>query len=229
MGTERDGLDSGHLAEVEAAISVLFDTLPELQRIPAKERKNVLQLWTLSLADMPISQIRANLVRFVRSCEGFPTIAAFRRMAGVASRPTDEDRAIAGWEQALDAIRVHGAYMSVDFEDGLINAAIHRIGGWEYLCELLTDDIPFRRKEFIEAYLSIAKTQAGDASPHIGFFDRTNGNEKYMRRIPSVYPKHEAEGKLKRPATAQEALGGVAGQRVLQGEVQQGQRRIESV
>ena len=56
------------------------------------------------------------------------------------------------WDTAITAAERVGAYKSVDFEDGAINATIRFMGGWRQFCGMKPEDEHWRRQEFLQAY-----------------------------------------------------------------------------
>ena len=71
---------------------------------------------------------------------------------------TDEDNALKAWEQIKYALRAHGAYESVIFEDGKIGAIIESFGGWPQFCMLKETEIDsFKRAEFIKLYKALSQ------------------------------------------------------------------------
>ncbi len=65
---------------------------------------------------------------------------------------TAEDRGREAWHAVLQAMRKHGAYASVRFDDPAIHFAIERMGGWQKLCLMPEDELPFRERDFIGHY-----------------------------------------------------------------------------
>lgn len=65
-------------------------------------------------------------------------------------------RAIASleaWTKVEAAIRRHGRYRSVVFDDALVHVVVDDMGGWSRLCEVPTEkDMEFQRQEFCRRY-----------------------------------------------------------------------------
>jgi len=63
-----------------------------------------------------------------------------------------EDRALLAWGEVLKAIREHGGYRTVTFDDPLIMVTIREICSWADLCGQETDQLGWTKKEFLKVY-----------------------------------------------------------------------------
>lgn len=79
---------------------------------------------------------------------------------------TGGSRAQLAWTGVRDAIRSVGPYRSVVFDDPITHAVIEDMGGWIRLCEMLTEEAPFRGKEFADRYQ--AYSVRGGPARHVG-------------------------------------------------------------
>lgn len=65
-------------------------------------------------------------------------------------------RAIASleaWTKVETAVRRHGRYRSVVFDDALVHVILEDMGGWPRLCEVASEkDMEFQRQEFCRRY-----------------------------------------------------------------------------
>lgn len=57
-------------------------------------------------------------------------------------------QALQGWTKVEQAIRQIGPYRSVVFDDCVIHAVLHEIGGWIKICQTENKQMPFVAKEF---------------------------------------------------------------------------------
>jgi hypothetical protein len=62
------------------------------------------------------------------------------------------DSALVAWTLVDRSVRVVGAYESVCFDEALINAVVHEMGGWVRLGTLKEDEWPFVKNEFVTRY-----------------------------------------------------------------------------
>lgn len=134
---------------------------------------DALRMWLDALSDLSGDELTEAIRRFNRESTEYPTPAAVRRYAGAAAASLD-DRANVAWSIVRREIRRTGVYESVEFDDRMANAAIRAIGGWERLCEVETDQIQWKEKEFVAAYKAACRTGIGDGSPLCGVVERSN-------------------------------------------------------
>lgn len=78
---------------------------------------------------------------------------------------TAEDRGSLSWWHVVRAIRKHGRYTSVAFDDPVIHYAIDRMGGWQKVCGVLEEELPFREKDFIKLYARGERNADWDSVP----------------------------------------------------------------
>jgi len=69
-----------------------------------------------------------------------------------------EDRAEIAWAKIEGEIRRIGSYGTLELEDRQALAAVRHIGGWINLCASTTDQLVWKKKEFISAYGTIERT-----------------------------------------------------------------------
>lgn len=113
----------------------------------------LIRAYSAFLGDLPIDRIRHAVNQAARTKKFMPSVTELRELAGCASA---ESRAISAWSIVSDAAGRLGSYVSVDFEDGVINAVIRSMGGWPYLLTRTGDDFEkWARQEFIKAYVAI--------------------------------------------------------------------------
>lgn len=63
-----------------------------------------------------------------------------------------QDAALLAWSKVDSGIREAGAYASVVFDDPLIHAVLTDMGGWQSMCSVMLDELPFKAKEFENRY-----------------------------------------------------------------------------
>lgn len=76
---------------------------------------------------------------------------------------THTDRALLAWSRVWNAMQSVGAYQSVNFSDPIIHAAIVDIGGWQALCRINLDELPFVQKRFCDAFRTYSARGKPDA------------------------------------------------------------------
>lgn len=89
---------------------------------------------------------------------------------------TQADRSLIAWGKVMDAIKRVGAYQSVVFDDGAINAAIEDMGGWPNTCRTKEDELPFLQRRFTDLH------RAYSARPDAAFPSRLMGEHEAQNR-----------------------------------------------
>lgn len=64
----------------------------------------------------------------------------------------EDVKALEAWGSLMDAARRVGRYGKVEFEDGRVADMVRAMGGWDAVCDWRTNDLDFRRQEFIKSY-----------------------------------------------------------------------------
>jgi len=120
-----------------------------------------------------------------------------------------EDRAIKAWHRVLEAARQHGAYESVKFDDPVIHFCIERMGGWQKVCAMTEDELPFREKDFRELYKLGRNVGWKDVPKYFpGHHDINNRMSGYLEFIPALVEVVDTETKRLAAGRAYKELGG---------------------
>lgn len=85
----------------------------------------------------------------------FPNIANIAKHAeGTAKQHAAavEDKASIAWADICEQIRKKGSYGTLTIEDKQALAAVKAMGGWSNLCMTNTEDMTWKRKEFVRLY-----------------------------------------------------------------------------
>lgn len=133
-----------------------------------------LDIWWNDLKDYPIQSV---LMAFTahrkdpKQGQFFPKPADIvRHIDGLP-----DEKATAAWSKVYLAMKQHGAWRSVCFDDADIHSAIETMGGWPALCRIDNDTLPFKQKEFEKLYLSAKKNEVKtEATYLIGVIDAHN-------------------------------------------------------
>lgn len=150
----------------------------------------MLEAYSMGLEDVPIEKIEDAARQALSSCRFMPTPAELRELAGDA---TPKDRAQLAWETVRRHIGRLGGYVSPDFEDRAINAAIRGLGGWVQLTGKPTEELDsYTRHAFLAAYpawVSRADGEPGEGLP--GIMQHENGRTEIVA-VPCDYlPRSE--------------------------------------
>jgi hypothetical protein len=100
---------------------------------------------------------------------------------------TAEDRAREAWHAVLETMRKYGAYASVKFDDPAIHFAIERMGGWQKLCLIPEEELPFRERDFI-AHYKRGERAGWEIVPKyfVGIIEQQNTQNGWMNMIPEI-------------------------------------------
>lgn len=148
-----------------------------------KVTPDALRMWLDALSDLSPEELVDAFRRFNRESTEFPTPAAVRRYAGSVAASID-DRARVAWSVVRREIGRTGGYDSVDFDDAVTNATVRAMGGWDKLCDMTEDVLPFRERDFLANYAAICRTGVGDGSSLNGIVGITNGGNGFASPEP---------------------------------------------
>lgn len=150
----------------------------------------------MGLNDLSFEDFNRACMRAIRECKFFPKPVELRKMAGMIS---PETRAVTAWGAVAKAASGIGPYVSVDFDDPLINATIRNMGGWIDLCNKPSDDFKlWCRKDFERIYTALCEsgTSSEACAPLTGMHELNNAPQGYecppARRLNSGLPEHPA-------------------------------------
>lgn len=121
-----------------------------------------IDVWREMVCDMSFEEFKRGIVVCLRDYKyaGFPPVGIIRQAAGLSAGAIDGDSAaVLAWGTVLQAMRAHGGYVSINWPDPAIPAAIKICAGsWARLCETEIGELhTWTKKSFCEAYKS-AKT-----------------------------------------------------------------------
>ena len=150
----------------------------------AEVSEALLEGYWLALDDLELSAVGAAVKRALRECRFMPAANELRSLAGEV-RPAH--RAVLAWDAFSAAVVRHGGYASVDFDDPIINATVHSLGGWERCCEMPAAEFDkFLRKDFERVYVALfaSGVTADRAGALLGTIARENALNGYEVRPP---------------------------------------------
>lgn len=135
------------------------------------EKKQKIETWRAVLEDVTDEQGMAGLVKLLSQPSEFPPpVGKFRQMCLSAHGCNSlEDEALLAWGLVINNL---DGDSPVIFKDAAIAETIRQMGGWVKLSDVLTVDVPFRRKEFIELYVIVKSKEK---------------HEDYTRMLPGRY------------------------------------------
>lgn len=131
----------------------------------------LVDLYWRAMEEMTIEQVEAAAAKMLTDQDQkfWPRPADFLKHSGTPSR---EELALDAWGSLLDAIREHGAYTSVKFDDPALGATVRVLGGWVRLCDTPAEQMhAFTRSAFLKAYEVHAVRDRDGEGYHPGLFE----------------------------------------------------------
>lgn len=148
----------------------------------------IIELWFDAFMQYEIRDISIALLQWIKKPQKnnafMPKIADIMSYFSV----NIDVEALEAWNSAHAAVRRHGPYQSLYFENGIIGKIIFNLGGWIKFCSMLNDhDMPFIQKRFVENYKLYAE-QKINAEDFIlkGIIDSSNGKYENSCTIPDM-------------------------------------------
>jgi len=102
-----------------------------------------------ALADLEIGEVEDAARSCMRACRYFPRPIELRE----ALHGSAEDVAELTWARFLGGVRDIGGWDSVTFADPILHRVVLDLwGDWPAACRLESDEVPFRRQDFVRLY-----------------------------------------------------------------------------
>ena len=167
-----------------AAFAELLASVHALYRVEVTP--GVAEIWWQALQQHDITALRAAFNRHAMNpdqgqfCPKPADIV--REMGG-----TTQDKSMLAWAKVMGALKRHGTYNSVKFDDPIIHRVLTDLGGWICLGQQLEKEIPFIEKRFRDAYRAwLHRGQLGEEIPHLaGLVEAHNGAHGWQAKIPA--------------------------------------------
>lgn len=126
--------------------------------------KELKRMYFDALRDLSIEQVSEALNAHINNPDGgqyFPKPADLRRyLQGTAKQQATaiEDKAAIAWSAICEQIRKVGSYGTLRLDDKQALATVKAMGGWSMLCQSTTDELVWKRKEFVRMYETFERT-----------------------------------------------------------------------
>lgn len=125
--------------------------------------------------------VKAITLAFSTKTYGFPKPADLIEMIKPAQNDSD---ALIGWESLEQTIRGKGAYSSIVFIDARISRVVVAMGGWVEVCKWRTDEMHFRRQEFMKLFAATGPADQYDQQVLPGLVELENRARGYYDNLP---------------------------------------------
>ena len=112
---------------------------------------DLIHFYWSALIEYDLATVREAILNHLRNPDvgqWMPKIADIHRAIAGGT----EDRALRAWSKVDRAVRRQGPYVSVVFDDPVIHATLHEMGGWIAFSQKKESEWPFVEKEFITRY-----------------------------------------------------------------------------
>ena len=158
------------------AVAELFEKTPS---------DNALEIWWQALKHLSIEQITEGMSKAIQDPDRPRFMPQPADVIKYAMPP--KLTGTTAWAEVLDAMEQYGAYASIQFEDGSINAAIRDMGGWPQLCHRqASDEEPiWLQKDFEKRYEHYAAAGRILNQPLEGLHNLSNKEHGYLQEIKS--------------------------------------------
>lgn len=123
--------------------------------------EDAVKLYFKVLSDYSLDEVSQAIMEHIKQSPYMPKPADIIRII----EGTAEDRASEAWYHVLKTIQQYGHYESVQFDNPAIHYAIERMGGWQKLCQLTEEELPFRERDFIKHYIRGERMATWDKVP----------------------------------------------------------------
>lgn len=151
--------------------------------------KSLLQLYYFVLHQMHEEEFKSSIVELLKTRK-FATLPKPAEILEY-SRPDLETLAILAIDDIERAIAKGGVYLSVSFEDKVINSIIDHLGGWINVCKMDMTEWKWAKKEIKKLYETYSK-RAEHPTHLVGINENTNGYVKEISLVKAGYeiPNH---------------------------------------
>lgn len=113
-----------------------------------KFSKAIGEIYLNALAEYPGDEILKAINQCVKTNKWFPQPSEI--IQAIEGDP--EERALNAWDTLFSAIRNHGRYGKIIFQDSKIGRLVQTFGGWDAVCSWTNNEVDFRRIEFVRSY-----------------------------------------------------------------------------
>lgn len=142
----------------EHETEIIMTLTPYIVAFPqSKMTAEGLVIYAKALSSLSVAEINAAMLKLMRTCKFFPTVAEIFEQAAVMKEfatggglPTPDE----AWAEAQKQLRLHGLEGKWKYSCPEVKTAVERFGKYE-LCTLKLDDVNTARAQFMRIYKSI--------------------------------------------------------------------------
>lgn len=149
-----------------------------------EQTKALMDIYYLVLQDMSDEDFKSSIVEILKTRK-FATLPKPAEILEYA-RPNSEALALIAIDNIEGAIAKGGAYVSVTFEDRVINSIIDHLGGWVAVCKMDVDEWKWVKKEIAKMYEVYSKRE-NHPQHLIGLAEKENGYTNTIHLVKASY------------------------------------------
>lgn len=126
--------------------------------------ENMIEAWNIALEDIPDELIGHGLKKALNSAMEFmPSAGKFRELCLISGdHESIEAEGHEAWSLIMKNLSI---YQTVMFKNTLIAESIRQLGGWRKICGMYEKEEAFIKKDFLQVYKSLKKTNNKDYIP----------------------------------------------------------------
>lgn len=149
----------------EAAVAIMAELVKTADLLNEAFSETRIQTYLEALEGLDPEAVCRAFKQVRQTATFFPRPAEIRNI--VLGDPAD--RAVLGWSRLLTAVRHHGPYASVDFQDPVLHTCIEAMGGWPTVASIESDPktLGYRQHEFIQHYRAYQHRLPGRPRLHL--------------------------------------------------------------
>jgi hypothetical protein len=147
--------------------------------------KTIIQMYWQGLESYEIESVEQAISAHIRLADNGQFMPRINDLVKLIEGSSSDKAAIA-WSKVLHAVRSIGPYQTIVFDDPIVHVVLSDMGGFGGLCDVKTDDMPFRANEFQKIYRGYAAR--GSIPPYVsklvGIAEQDNKARGYLQHIP---------------------------------------------
>lgn len=152
----------------------------------------LVDIYYKQLCDYPEKDVLGAISTAIGTLRWFPKPVELTELITGESHLSIEDKAQAQALLVVDAIRRHGAYASVRFEDPVTTRTVQGLyGTWPKACELREEAVKWFVKDFVATYKAYSAQRLTERGHLPGIVEIENSANGFINNIPDpIYITH---------------------------------------
>ncbi len=166
-----------------------------------------IRIYAEALKEKSIDEIEHAAWGLIRSrtLASFPKVGELLEFIGGGK---SDDLAVIALDKVEKAMRTHGMYRSLVFDDPLIHATIYSMGGWPKICGMTQDEWKWQRKDFEKIYKAFC-TSNPETPPRLSGIVEKEGGEFSIAYAGDKQKALEWSGRVVNKKALNSKFGGI--------------------